>query len=195
MNAWFFGNLDDEIFWKKWWWWFFFFFFFWKWMRHGQMPLVWNMNSWKNFDLINFLKTMMEAMIFENKWIRHVRMPQFDQKRSFWVLNSPKKNVRERKIAWMYEGGATSHLAHASWWANSSCFPNACFAFSCFSKNIFFVCDHETLSYLATNSMKPISNLIKNWCSSYKWFLLWQISASRLAKHNNHKQKSSMANN
>ena len=174
MNAWFFGNLDDEIFWKKWWWWFFF--FFWKWMRHGQMPLVWNMNSWKNFDLINFLKTMMEAMIFENKWVRHVRMPQFDQKRSFWVLNSPKKNVQERKIAWMYEGGATSHLAHASWWANSSYFPNACFAFSCFSKNIFFVCDHETLSYLATNSMKPISNLIKNWCSSYKWCLLWQIS-------------------
>ena len=159
------------------------------------MPLVWNMNSWKNLDLINFLKTMMEAKIFENKWVRHVRMPQFDQKRSFWVLNSPKKNVRERKIAWMYEGGATCHLAHALWWADSSCFPNACFTFSCFSKKNFFVCDHETLSYLATNSMKPISNLIKNWCSSYKWFLMWQISAWRLAKHNNHKQKSSMANN
>ena len=82
-----------------------------------------------------------------------------------------------------------------SWWADSSCFSNVCFVFLGFLKNIFFVCDHETLSCSAINSLKPISNLIKNWCSSYKWFLLQQISASRLAKHNNHKQKSSMASN
>ena len=123
------------------------------------------------------------------------------------------ENTKLHVIAWTYDGGIACHLAHeechsallecrmalghtmtlTSWWANSSHFPDACFTFSWFLKNMFFVCDHETLSYSTTNSLKPISNLIKNWCSSYKWFHLRQISASRLAKYINHKQKSSMA--
>ena len=81
------------------------------------------------------------------------------------------------------------------WWANSLCFPNACFRFLRFLKKISFIYDYKTLYYLATNSLKPISNLIRNWCSLCKWFLLRQISASRLVEHNNHKQKSSMASN
>ena len=42
------------------------------------------------------------------------------------------------------------------WWVDSSHFLNGCFAFSSFLKNILFVCDHETLSYSATNSSEPI---------------------------------------
>ena len=85
-------------FWKSWLWWFFYFiylfiFIFWKWMSHGRMPLVWNMNSWvfKNTWFDQFLKTMEQLMIFENKWVRHIRVPQFDPKKSFWVSTDLKK--------------------------------------------------------------------------------------------------------
>ena len=51
-----------------------------------------------------YLKTMVQVMIFENKWVRHVRMSQFDQKKSFWVSNGLKKlheNVKPHGIAWV----------------------------------------------------------------------------------------------
>ena len=65
--------------------------------------------SW--FD--QFLKTMMQVMIFENKWVRHVGIPQFDLKKSFWVLNGPKKmseNAKSHGIAWVSDGGAKCHF-------------------------------------------------------------------------------------
>ena len=82
------------------------------------------------------------------------------------MLIDPKKNVREHKIAWMFDGGDVCHLAHEEchsallkcqialdhatmlmpWWANSSRFSNARFAFSSYLKDFYFVCDHETLS-------------------------------------------------
>ena len=112
MNAWFYGNLVDDLKKKKnddgg---------LFWKWKRHGWMPLVWNMNSWvlkKKTWFDQFLKTMMQVMIFENKWVRHVGIPQFDLKKSFWVLNGPKKmseNAKSHGIAWVSDGGAKCHF-------------------------------------------------------------------------------------
>ena len=83
------------------------------------------------------------------------------------------ENAKLQGIARMYDGGAACHLAyeechfallecrsallkcqialdHATmlmpWWANSSRFSNARFAFSSFLKDFYFVCDHETLS-------------------------------------------------
>ena len=57
-----------------------------------------------------------------------------------------------------------SALGHAMalmpWWADSSRFSNACFAFSCFLKNIFFVYNQETLSYSATNSLNLFKTLL-----------------------------------
>ena len=51
-------------------------------------------------------------------------------------------------------------LCHATrlrlWWADFSYFFDTCFAVSSVLKDFFFVCDHETLSYLATNSLKLI---------------------------------------
>ena len=56
--------------------------------------------------------------------------------------------------------GCRMALGHAvefrPWWADFSRFSNVCFMFSSFLENIFFVCDHETLSYSATNSLKHI---------------------------------------
>ena len=51
-----------------------------------------------------YMKTMVQVMISENKWVRHVRMSQFDQKKSFWVSNDLKKlheNVKLHGIAWV----------------------------------------------------------------------------------------------
>ena len=42
------------------------------------------------------------------------------------------------------------------WWVDFSRFSNASFVFSSFLKNIFIMCDHETLSYLTTNFLKHI---------------------------------------
>ena len=82
-------------------------------------------------------------------------MPQFNQRKLFECLTVLKKMPENAKIL-----ECRMALGHAMtltpWWADSSCFSNACFAFSCFLKNNFFMYDHETLSYLATNSLKPI---------------------------------------
>ena len=45
-------------------------------LEHKSMSLK---KTW--FD--QFLKAMMQVMIFENKWVRHVRMPRFDLKKFF----------------------------------------------------------------------------------------------------------------
>ena len=89
-------------------WYIYIYIYIWK-LRHVRMPLVWNINPWvlKKNDLIYiyiYLKTMVQVMIFENKWVRHVRMSQFDQKKSFWVSNGLKKlhkNVKLHGIAWV----------------------------------------------------------------------------------------------
>ena len=43
--------LIDFFFWKRWWWWLLL--FFWIWMRHGQMPLVYELmhDFWKPWYL------------------------------------------------------------------------------------------------------------------------------------------------
>ena len=41
-------------------------------LEHKSMSLK------KKLDLINVLKTMVQVMIFANKWVRHVKMSQFD---------------------------------------------------------------------------------------------------------------------
>ena len=89
------------------------------------------------------------------------------------MLNNLKKKVQVCEIAWMCDSRSGCHVAHEEchsallecrsallecqmalghaamltpWWADSSHFSNARFAFSHFLKNIYFVCDHETLS-------------------------------------------------
>ena len=109
------------------------------------------------------------------------------------MLNGPKKNVREWEVplsTWGVPFG-TLKVPNSTWPHHDAYamvgqllrFSNACFTFSCFLKNIFFIYDHETLSYSVTNSLKPISNLIKSWCSLYKWVLLQQISKSSMASN------------
>ena len=75
------GNLyDDFLLFSLF---FFFFFIFLKmheaWanapsLEHKSMSLK------KKIDLINVLKTMVQVMIFANKWVRHVKMLQCDEK-------------------------------------------------------------------------------------------------------------------
>ena len=105
----------------------------------------------------------------------HIRSAIWHFYSAVWHLSTPRR---------LCHGGLTPYA-----------FPMLVLRFRVFWKKISFFYDHETLSYYATNSLKPISNMIRNWCRLYKWFRLWQIFASRLAKHNNHKQKSSMASN
>ena len=73
-------------------------------MNHGQMPLVWNTNSWVLKSLIwsifenndasdDFLKTS------ELDTSECLRLIQKKKKESSWMLIDPKKNVREQKIA------------------------------------------------------------------------------------------------
>ena len=115
----------------------------------------------------------------ENKWVRHIWMPQFNQKKSFLVFCGPKKmleNAKLHEIVRMSDGRAECHLAfeecrsallecwmalgHATrlrpWWADFSHLFDICFVFSCFLKNIFFVYNHDTLFYSATNFLKRI---------------------------------------
>ena len=49
---------------------------------------------------------MMQVMIFETNKLGMSECPNLTKKKSFWVLDDPKKNVRECKIAWMSDGGA-----------------------------------------------------------------------------------------
>ena len=80
----------------------------------------------KNLDLINLKKKkMIEAIIFENKCVGHVEMPQFNpktKKNSFWVLNDPKKMSENTKLHGRTMEGlhATGHMRSAIWHIESA---------------------------------------------------------------------------
>ena len=136
-------------------------------LRHVFMSLE---KSWFG----QFLKIMMQVMIFETNKLGMSECPNLTKKKSFWVLDDPKKMSENAKLhEWVMVGLSASGfeecysallecrmaLGHTMtltpWWTNSSHFSNTCFALSCFLKNISFVYDHETLSYSAINSLKP----------------------------------------
>ena len=116
MNAWFFWNLDDDFFFKKWWWW-----------SLLKMNKTWaNAPSLehefislgkkkKNLDLTCFWKQWCKWWFLKTNEMAHQNAPVWPKKKSFWVLNDPKKmfeNAKLHGIAWKYDGGIACHLAH-----------------------------------------------------------------------------------
>ena len=99
---------------------------------------------------------------------------------------------------------ANRHFYSAKWHFNAPtglcqggpiphAFSTCVLCFQVVLKDIFFVCDHETLSYSATNSLKLIYTWLKTRVAYFG--ICKQISTSRLARHNNQKQELSMASN
>ena len=89
MNAWFLEILVMMIFYFI----YLFIFIFWKWMSHGRMPLVWNMNSWvlKNTWFDQFLKTMVQWWFLKTSELDTSECPNLTQKKYFWVSTDLKK--------------------------------------------------------------------------------------------------------
>ena len=148
------------------------------------MPLVQKINSclWKIliwlifFSLFLFfffflLKQVMQVIFFENKWKRHILMPQFDKSYKFLrnfiaqsffgVTTEPKQthkvseNTKQSNQV-MVGLGANRHLEsvdrHTQFCPDSSCFSNAFSVFLSFLTNIFFIQDYETLFQSVANS-------------------------------------------
>ena len=106
-------------FWKSWWWNFILFYFlrkmmmvvsfyFWKWMSHGRMPLVWNINPWilKKTWFDQFWKQWCKWWLLKTSELNTLEYPSLIKKYIyiFWMPNGLKKkfheNVKLHGFAW-----------------------------------------------------------------------------------------------
>ena len=154
-------------------------------LGHESMVLK-NLNL-VHFSLFFFLKVVMQVMIsfLENKWVRHVWMPQINKK-NLWVLNrvksGPKKclkmqnGVNEHRWSWVPNGTLSRHWAWAMVGQLLTLFQCVFCIFKSFE--IFFLCLWPWNTLLLNYKLFEIDlNLIKKWSS-----LFWHLQTNLCLK-------------